>query len=71
MTDALADQMRASTLADNNGSSEDWKKTLNLPNRDGRQQTEVGACSGNLVSSFLPHMLWVSSNTVFALLIRM
>ncbi|KAK8140020.1 ATP-dependent RNA helicase DHH1 [Apiospora sp. TS-2023a] len=40
MTDALADQMRASTLADNNGSSEDWKKTLNLPNRDGRQQTE-------------------------------
>ncbi|KAK8875141.1 hypothetical protein PGQ11_005655 [Apiospora arundinis] len=40
MTDALADQMRASTLADNNGSSEDWKKTLNLPTRDGRQQTE-------------------------------
>lgn len=42
MADSLADQLRASSLADNNGasSSEDWKKNLNLPARDARQQTE-------------------------------
>jgi ATP-dependent RNA helicase DDX6/DHH1 len=37
MTDALAEQLRASSLKD---SSEDWKKTLNIPTRDSRQQTE-------------------------------
>lgn len=44
MADSLADQLRASSLADNNGAStsEDWKKNLNLPARDARQQTEVG-----------------------------
>ncbi|KAI0123524.1 ATP-dependent RNA helicase DHH1 [Xylariales sp. AK1849] len=41
MTDALAEKLRASTLGDNtSASSEDWKKSLNLPARDGRHQTE-------------------------------
>ncbi|RYP08578.1 hypothetical protein DL764_001813 [Monosporascus ibericus] len=39
MTDALAAQLRASTLNDG-VQNEDWKKTLNLPARDSRHQTE-------------------------------
>jgi hypothetical protein len=45
MSDQLAEQLRASTISDNNAgsSSEDWKSNLNLPAKDGRHQTEVGA----------------------------
>ncbi|KAI1385970.1 DEAD-domain-containing protein [Hypoxylon trugodes] len=39
MTDALAAQLRASTLNDAS-KNEDWKKSLNIPTRDSRQQTE-------------------------------
>jgi len=45
MTDQLADQLRASSINDNvaaSSSSEDWKQNLNIPTKDGRQQTEVG-----------------------------
>lgn len=42
MSDQLAEQLRASTISDNNAgsSSEDWKSNLNLPAKDGRHQTE-------------------------------
>ncbi|KAB5542583.1 ATP-dependent RNA helicase DHH1 [Coniochaeta sp. 2T2.1] len=39
MTDALVEQLRTSTLQDG-ASSDDWKKSLNLPKKDNRQQTE-------------------------------
>ncbi|RYP72606.1 hypothetical protein DL771_004101 [Monosporascus sp. 5C6A] len=39
MTDALAAQLRASTL-DDGAQNEDWKKNLKLPARDSRHQTE-------------------------------
>ncbi|KAK0729496.1 P-loop containing nucleoside triphosphate hydrolase protein [Lasiosphaeris hirsuta] len=39
MTDTLAEKLKASTLSDGSG-SEDWKKSLNLPARDTRHQTE-------------------------------
>lgn len=39
MTDALAAQLRGSTLNDS-ANPEDWKQSLNLPARDSRQQTE-------------------------------
>ncbi|KAH7028853.1 P-loop containing nucleoside triphosphate hydrolase protein [Microdochium trichocladiopsis] len=38
MTDALTEKLRASTISD--GPSDDWKKNLNIPTRDGRHQTE-------------------------------
>ncbi|KAK1753002.1 hypothetical protein QBC47DRAFT_387541 [Echria macrotheca] len=46
MSDNLAEKLRATTLSDGSGSgpgsgSEDWKKSLKLPARDTRQQTEV------------------------------
>jgi ATP-dependent RNA helicase DDX6/DHH1 len=41
MTDSLVEKLKASTLQDG-ASSDDWKKTLNLPKKDNRQQTEVG-----------------------------
>ncbi|ROV90378.1 hypothetical protein VMCG_09727 [Cytospora schulzeri] len=37
--DRLTEQLRASTVTDG-APSEDWKQSLNLPPRDGRQQTE-------------------------------
>lgn len=40
MTDALVEKLKASTLEDG-ASSEEWKKNLNLPKKDNRQQTEV------------------------------
>lgn len=44
MSDQLAEKLRASTISDNNaGSSDDWKQNLNIPTKDARQQTEVGA----------------------------
>ncbi|KAK4464336.1 ATP-dependent RNA helicase [Cladorrhinum samala] len=39
MTDSLVDKLKGASLNDNT-SSEEWKKTLNLPARDTRQQTE-------------------------------
>ncbi|KAB5536316.1 ATP-dependent RNA helicase DHH1 [Coniochaeta sp. 2T2.1] len=39
MTDALVEQLRTSTLQDG-AASDDWKKSLNLPKKDNRQQTE-------------------------------
>jgi ATP-dependent RNA helicase DDX6/DHH1 len=44
MSDQLAEKLRASTISDNSAgsSSEDWKKNLNIPTKDGRHQTEVG-----------------------------
>jgi len=39
MTDSLVEKLKASTISDAS-SSEDWKKNLNLPARDNRQQTE-------------------------------
>ncbi|KAK5662184.1 hypothetical protein OQA88_8089 [Cercophora sp. LCS_1] len=39
MADQLADQLRATSLGDASG-SEDWKKSLKLPAKDTRQQTE-------------------------------
>ncbi|RBQ82884.1 hypothetical protein VDGD_21003 [Verticillium dahliae] len=41
MSDALADQLKGTSL--NDAASEDWKKNLKLPAKDNRQQTEVGA----------------------------
>lgn len=40
MTDSLAAKLRASTLNDT-PQTDDWKKSLNIPTRDNRQQTEV------------------------------
>lgn len=40
MTDALTAQLRASSLNDAT-KAEEWKKSLNLPSRDARHQTEV------------------------------
>lgn len=42
MTDALVEKLKASTLQDST-TSEDWKKDLNIPRKDNRQQTEVGS----------------------------
>ncbi|KAL2024882.1 hypothetical protein VTK56DRAFT_3581 [Thermocarpiscus australiensis] len=39
MTDSLIDKLKASTLNDG-GSSEDWKKSLKVPAKDTREQTE-------------------------------
>lgn len=39
MTDALVEKLKASTLQDS-ATSEDWKKDLNIPRKDNRQQTE-------------------------------
>lgn len=45
MTDQLADQLRATNISENGAGSppEEWKKSLNIPTKDGRQQTEVGS----------------------------
>lgn len=45
--DRLTEQLRASNVTDG-APSEDWKQGLNLPPRDGRQQTEVRHIPGNL-----------------------
>ncbi|UQC87341.1 DEAD/DEAH box helicase [Colletotrichum lupini] len=39
MAEALADKLKATNLSDG-AASDDWKKSLNLPARDNRQQTE-------------------------------
>lgn len=40
MTDALANQMQATSLGDLPSGSDEWKKALNIPAKDTRQQTE-------------------------------
>lgn len=40
VVDRLTEQLRASTVTDG-AAAEDWKQNLNLPPKDGRQQTEV------------------------------
>ena len=41
MTDSLVEKLKASTLQDSSA-SDDWKKNLNIPKKDSREQTEVG-----------------------------
>jgi ATP-dependent RNA helicase DDX6/DHH1 len=42
MADQLADKLKSTQLSDGSpGASDEWKKNLNLPAKDNRQQTEV------------------------------
>jgi ATP-dependent RNA helicase DDX6/DHH1 len=46
MADQLADKLKSTQLSDGApGASDEWKKNLNLPAKDNRQQTEVYAAA--------------------------
>jgi len=51
MADDLAKKLDATKLSDNASASDDWKKGLNVPTKDTREQTEVLADSWALLVS--------------------